>query len=198
MARRRRTAAEAKAEILAAAQDLLLKDGPDALRLELIARETGMTHPNILHHFGSMESLREALHRHVSLELRTDMLGLLEPDDDGQPDLAVGLREVFQRIADPDKGRLLAWVVAEGLDPWPPSTEYGMSGIADKLAMVIGIGEARRQDVNNVVFMAFMCMVGEAIAGASVRSRFRPESPVSSPDEFRDWMISGLGKLLRP
>ena len=197
MARRRRTADQAKLEILDAARELLLTDGPDGLRLELIAKQTGMTHPNILHHFGSMESLREALHRKVSLDLREGLLGVLTSESKDGSDLNTGLRKVFEEISNPEKGRLLAWVVAAGRDPWPASEDYGMSAIADLLGKSLGADEAQRDLVNRVVFMGFMCMVGEGIAGESVRSRFRPDAPIPPPTEFRDWMIGTLSGLLQ-
>ena len=72
-----------------------------------------------------------------------------------------------------------------------------MSVIAERLSDLLQLGEERRPDVNNVVFMAFLCMVGEAMVGDSVRRRFRPDSPVASREAFRNWLIPALGKLLR-
>ena len=53
--RRRLPADEAKTRILEAAQKRLTEGGPDAIRLQDLAADLGISHPAILHHFGSRE-----------------------------------------------------------------------------------------------------------------------------------------------
>mgnify|MGYP003784140717 CR=1 FL=1 len=55
--RRRLPADEARASILAAAERKLGQVGPERLRLTELAAELGVSHPAILHHFGSREEL---------------------------------------------------------------------------------------------------------------------------------------------
>src|SRR5437764_12938817 len=57
----RRSAAEARDLILEAAEKRLIEGGPEALRLQELARDLGISHPLILHHFGSREGLIGAL-----------------------------------------------------------------------------------------------------------------------------------------
>ncbi|MDO9127858.1 MAG: helix-turn-helix domain-containing protein, partial [Parvibaculum sp.] len=57
----RRTAEEARRLILDAAEERLAKQGPEGLRLQDIARDVGISHPAILHHFESREGLVRAL-----------------------------------------------------------------------------------------------------------------------------------------
>ena len=59
--RRRRSADEAKREALACARRLLIDKGPDGVTLQAVAREVGITHGNLIHHFGSAERLQAAL-----------------------------------------------------------------------------------------------------------------------------------------
>ena len=197
MARRRRTAEQAKEEILDAAQQLLLAEGPDGLRLESIAHRTGMTHPNILHHFGSMENLREALHQQVSRQLREDMLGVLSAPTGEELNLTTGIEKVFEGISNPEKGRLLAWAVSTGRDPWPDRGEFGMAQIAERVREALGIDPDQQDAVNTIVFMGFMCMVGEAVAGDAARARFGSDAALPKRDEFRAWLVMSLGRLLR-
>ena len=51
----RRTAEEARRLILDAAEKRLAQQGPEGLRLQDIARDIGISHPAILHHFESRE-----------------------------------------------------------------------------------------------------------------------------------------------
>jgi len=48
----RRTKEEAQRVILDAAEERLANGGPEALRLQDIAADVGISHPAILHHFG--------------------------------------------------------------------------------------------------------------------------------------------------
>ena len=59
--RRRRSAAETRDAILEAAERRLVDGGPEAIRLQEIAADAGISHPAILHHFGSREGLVEAM-----------------------------------------------------------------------------------------------------------------------------------------
>ena len=51
MPRRRRSPEEARAEILDAAEHLLIEEGLSALTLQRVASEVGISHPGVLHHF---------------------------------------------------------------------------------------------------------------------------------------------------
>src|ERR1700761_1952547 len=58
----RRSPEEARARILDAAEGIMAKGGgPASLRLQDVARLAGISHPTILHHFGSREGLVRAL-----------------------------------------------------------------------------------------------------------------------------------------
>src|SRR5262245_30830908 len=59
--RKRLTAEAARARILAAAERRLSEVGPEGLRLTELAAELGVSHPAILHHFGSREELVAAV-----------------------------------------------------------------------------------------------------------------------------------------
>src|SRR5258708_39165376 len=59
--RKRRTAEEARVAILDAAERRLVASGPAAIRLQEVAADVGVSHPTVLHHFGSREALVEAV-----------------------------------------------------------------------------------------------------------------------------------------
>jgi TetR/AcrR family transcriptional regulator, repressor for neighboring sulfatase len=76
--RRRRSADEARAEILAVAERQLAASGPAAIRLQAIADELGVTHPAILRHFRSREELLYTLLRHAGRRLRDALSAAVE------------------------------------------------------------------------------------------------------------------------
>ena len=59
----RRTASEAKSMILDAAEKRLREFGPAGIKLQELAADVGVSHPAILHHFGSRDDLVEAVDR---------------------------------------------------------------------------------------------------------------------------------------
>src|SRR5690606_21428412 len=66
----RRPAEEARRLILDAAEVRLAAQGPEGIRLQDIARDVGISHPAILHHFESREGLVRALIARTSKQLR--------------------------------------------------------------------------------------------------------------------------------
>ncbi len=82
----RRTPEDARELILDAAENSMGTEGPAALRLQDIAKEVGISHATVLHHFGSREGLVKALHLRALERLRGSLLGQMgnaDSADDG-------------------------------------------------------------------------------------------------------------------
>src|SRR5262245_25119917 len=73
-ARSRFSADEARSLIIAAAGKRLREVGPQGLRLEEIARDVGLSHPTVLHHFGSRDGLLAAVSAHELQSLERELL----------------------------------------------------------------------------------------------------------------------------
>ena len=83
MKRLRRTPEEARQLILDTAQVLIARNGPEGLRLQDIAAAAGISHPLILHHFGSRAGLVRALARRATAELRDRLITAINAPDYG-------------------------------------------------------------------------------------------------------------------
>jgi AcrR family transcriptional regulator len=70
VARRRRTAEEAIAEILAAAEELLTEGGTAAVQVRAVASRVGITDAAVNHHVGTREQLLLALLHHGGRRIR--------------------------------------------------------------------------------------------------------------------------------
>src|SRR5207302_7893203 len=79
--RLRRSPEEARRLILDTAQALIARAGPEGLRLQEIAAAAGISHPLILHHFGSREGLVRALTQEAAAELRDTLIASMESPD---------------------------------------------------------------------------------------------------------------------
>jgi AcrR family transcriptional regulator len=107
--RRRRTAEVARTETLAEARHLLLTDGPQAVTLKGVAAPLGMSHVNLIHHFGSAEGLHAALMESMVAELRN----ALNNRDYEIRDMASARRFidlVFDAFNEGGAGKLTAWI----------------------------------------------------------------------------------------
>ncbi len=179
--RRRRSPEEARSEILDAAEHLLVTEGLSALTLQRVAREVGISHPGVLHHFRSTDRLAQALHERVSRRIRSDFLALANPDD--SIDRPAAMRRAMDALADPKKGPLLAWLVASGRDPFPDASETGLSQLADSLARP----DSDLDEVRYKLMLIVLAMVGESLVGEAVRKRIGMED--TEPEKFRSWLL---------
>lgn len=182
MSRRRRSPEEARAEILDAAEHLLIHEGLGSLTLQRVAREVGISHPGVLHHFRSTERLAQALHERVSRRIRSDLLALAQPG--AAVDRIPALRQAMDALADPAKGRLLAWLVASGRDPFPDATESGLNQLAEGLARP----GADLVEVRYKLMLIVLSMIGESLVGEPVRERLGMDE--SDGERFRNWLLS--------
>ena len=175
MPRTRRSAAEARAAILDAAAKRLREGGPEAVRLQDVARDLGVSHPAILHHFGSRESLMKDLAAHVIEGLETELLrGLaLAANEESAQDV---LMRVFESLGDAGHARLLAWRALAGRtesEPPDPRDKTLLGALADLVharrcaaAAERGIAAPSREDSEFVVRLGAAALLGEGVAGA--------------------------------
>jgi len=107
--RRRLSAEQAQARILAAAERKLAEVGPEGLRLTELAAELGISHPAILHHFGSREELVGAVVAHAMTRFNERLTEAIAGQVEG------GREAIFDMIAEfyggAGNARLIAWLV---------------------------------------------------------------------------------------
>lgn len=107
----RRSAEEARRLILDAAEKQLATQGPEGIRLQDIARDVGISHPAILHHFESREGLVRALIARTSAQFRDKMLGALQDRNGHQLEAGELIESVFEALSDRGTARLLSWMM---------------------------------------------------------------------------------------
>ncbi len=78
--RKRRSAEEARLVILDAAQARLGQYGISGLNIVDVARDAGMSHATLIHHFGNTNDMRRALVHHMTDRLLRDMISVLRSD----------------------------------------------------------------------------------------------------------------------
>jgi AcrR family transcriptional regulator len=110
--RRRRTDPDAAREtVLDAAEALLRAEGPSALRLGEIAARAGLSHSNVLYHFGGMKNLEARLGRRIALRLAEELAEVHRSESGAELPSAAANSRLFEVLGQPENARLIAWML---------------------------------------------------------------------------------------
>lgn len=112
--RLRRTAEDARTAALDAAQSRLKSDGPAAMTLKAIAADIGVTHANLLHHFGSAAGLQDALMARMIQDAVTGVAAAVARLRGGEGSPRNLVDAAFDAFSEAGIGRLAAWLHATG------------------------------------------------------------------------------------
>ena len=190
----RRTPEEARRLILETAQALIAQTGPEGLRLHDIAAAAGISHPLILHHFGSRAGLVRALTQQAAAELKDRLVAAMT-----QPEYSPG--EGIDRVFETFRGGLaqrLAWLAIED----PVGGDGVSSAILHEIAEVLHArrlaaappGQAPlREDTVWLIHLVATVAFGDAIYGAQLRKSAGIADDEDGARRFRRW----LAELLR-
>jgi AcrR family transcriptional regulator len=200
--RRRRSATETRSAILDAAQRRLLDGGPDAIRLQEIAADAGISHPAILHHFGSREGLVEAMVLRGIAGLQAQFLegwpSAKEPDIEGV------LERFYEVASHRGMARMLAWLILSG-----QSYRTMKPGLLKPAAERMHAGRVRRAhrdgrrppELEDSLFAAthlFILVLGDSLFGASIRRAMGLGSGAESTRRFRVWLSKVIERMASP
>lgn len=177
--RRRLPSEQAKTGILDAAERQLVARGPDGIRLQDLARELKISHPAILHHFGSRAGLVRAVVARAVASLHQELLEVLSGDVDAQVATTL-LQRVFEILGERRHARTMAWLylAREGERAEAPL------GHGEQLRQLADIVHRRRaefrasrgkpppayEDTLFTVALASFALFGHAVAGPAVEA----------------------------
>ena len=193
--RTRRTAEEARRVILDAAERRLREGGPDAIRLQDIARDVGISHPTILHHFESRDGLTQALQMRAMDRLERELLAILETAP-ATEDTALGVMErIFATLGDAGHASLLAWRALQAKGPDESDVE---DRILKHLADLVhtrrmdyrnaeGTPLPSREDSEFVVRLTAAAMLGDGIFGSYFDTMMGHAEDAEWRERFRAW-----------
>ena len=183
MPRIRRTPEQARTTILDAAEKLLLEEGLSGLKLAKVAQVVGISHPGVLHHFGSADGLLTAIHQRISLNLRQSILDAIANPEADPGSNQIG--QILEKLGDHRTGQLLACLVAAGLDPFPPVEEKGMKQVIERVHASVENAGKSYEETEFAVQLALLAMIGDAILGKNVRTRMDVPNVDEATTKFR-------------
>ncbi len=168
--RRRRGPEEARREAVATARDLLIAGGPKAVTLKAVGARIGVTHANLIHHFGSAAGLQSALMGSMVRDLNDALAAAVTNlrSDEGAPRALVD--EVFEAVDVGGAGRLAAWIALSGdlehLEPVRAAVQDMVEAVYEKFAEA---GEEGRRRITRAILFMALTAFGDAVIGASLR-----------------------------
>lgn len=168
--RRRRTPDEARSEALAAARSLLLQAGPDAVTLSAVAKKIGVTHANLIHHFGSASDLQAALMGSMVDDLRDALdaaVARLRTDESAPREL---VDAVFDAFGEGGAGRLASWIVMTGDTSRLEPVRQAVLGVVDAVDEMSGHDpQLPRERIKAAVLFIALSAFGDALIGPPLR-----------------------------
>jgi TetR/AcrR family transcriptional regulator, repressor for neighboring sulfatase len=187
----RRSPEEARRLILDAAQEAIARTGPEGLRLHDIAAAAGVSHPLILHHFGSRAGLVRALTREAVVELADKLIATMtEPDHS----IEAQLDRVFDALRR-GLGQRLAWLAT--IDPEGDQSGHVMiqREIADRLhtrrlAAAPQGTTVVLEDSQFIVHLIAIAALGDAIYGVQFRRSAGLAEEPETDRRFRTWLAA--------
>ncbi|MHB1205037.1 MAG: TetR/AcrR family transcriptional regulator [Rhodospirillaceae bacterium] len=178
----RRSPEDAKRLILDAAEASMGADGPAGLRLQDVAKAAGVSHPTILHHFGSREGLVHALNARSLEELKTAVVGNMGPGPGG-------LRATFKAYRDGLAQRIV-WLMQSGAPP-----PAGGAGAFDAIVQALQAERVKHakpgskpdiEDTRMVAHLTAITAFGDALMGRRLRQAYAPKNKEAA-DRFEKW-----------
>ena len=191
----RRRPEDARALILDAADAIMAEGGgPAAMRLQDVAKKAGVSHPTILHHFGSREGLVRALNVRAFQRL-TAMAG---EAPDTVKDSHDGVARTFAAYRDGLAQRMV-WLMQSA--PAPVAANLGLFEDAVQRFHTVRQKFAKPgkapdiADSRAVVHLLTIAAFGDALIGARLRQAGAKEDAARAA--FEKWLSQLLDMFLR-
>ena len=165
---RRRRGAVARSEALDAARALLLAGGPSAVTLKGVGDRMGVSHANLIHHFGSAAGLQgELMDRMVRdlAEAIAEGLEGLTVADWGQGRLIDVAFDAFDRGG---ASQLAAWMALARETQRAESFAGVVRDLADRIARLAGDDDAAREKARRVVLTVTYLAFADGLIGPTL------------------------------
>ena len=196
--RTRRNADDAKRVILNAAEARLARSGPGGLRLQDIASDIGLSHPVILHHFGSREGLLNALNARTINQLKSAMQAVLDQATSPRRELIDQVLDNVFTAFDSGLAQRVAWLGPDADNP-PGSMNRALSDIIDLIhggrlvyAERVGGILPDPEDSRMLAFMVTTIAMGNAIFGAQLLGATSAASHAAQIKQFKAWLARNI------
>jgi AcrR family transcriptional regulator len=185
-------------DILDAAEKRLVSAGPSGIRLQEVARDVGMSHPTVLHHFGSREGLVQAVMKRALGRIHERLLEAGRSSTAGEGQIAAMLDAVFEALSE-GHGRVLMWLALEGLPI--EQAKVSLTDVVDALhemrkSRASRAGPISRDDTAQAVVLAALALIGMTVLGPRLLEHTGLSGDAAGGARFRRWLAQLLAAHL--
>ena len=168
--RRRRSATEAREEALVSARKLLLKHGPAGVTLMAVADDLGMTHGNLIHHFGSADELQSALMVAMVHDLTSVIAKAVGKVKSDEASSRVLVDAVFDAFDQGGAGMLAAWIALSQRQMHLEPIRDAVGELVDAIDKKSGTAAGDRpRRIQSAILIMVLCAFGDAVIGPQLR-----------------------------
>ena len=187
----RRTAEDAQSAILDAASKRMSAVGPGGLRLQDVAADVGVSHPTILHHFGSREGLVAAVvHRSVDA-LHASLVEEIGKGRRGEKPVLEMLEAAARVLGPMGHARVVAWLSLAGEIPDTRGSENieRIARAAHELRQHLHREDTPPyEDMYFVIILSALALFGDVIVGPMLHPPEDERARERRSKRFRAWL----------
>jgi len=187
----RRTPEEARRLILDAAEASMAAKGPAGIRLQAVARAAGVSHSNVLHHFGSRAGLIEALNRRTVEDLKSVLFEVMRAAHSSTEDIIGPAFAVYRN----GLAQRTLWVLQaparRGAQTLPVFEEFVEALQARLLGSASPRANVDKDHIRAMVHLTTIAAFGDALIGARLRRCSSAEEPAARR-RFEKWFATLL------
>jgi AcrR family transcriptional regulator len=191
---RRRLDAEAARElILDATEKRLAVVGPSGIRLQEVAKDAGVSHPTVLHHFGSREHLVKAVVTRCVHAIHTSLVEAIQRSSGDEEQLEAIIENVATALE--SHGRVILWLALEGYDI--DGAEVRLSDVVDATHALRLTDEKHprkrtekptREDTARTVVLAALTLVSSSVLAPTLLRNAGLSGDARGVAQFRRWL----------
>ena len=180
--------------ILDAAEACMTAEGMAGLRLQDVARAAGVSHPTILHHFGSREGLVRALNQRSLEALRNSVIARLDSAQSGDD----SIKQTFAAYRDGVAQRIL-WLIQSAAPEVPGGLKFfdeivqALHALRLKFAAPGTVPDI--EDTRAVIHLTTIAAFGDAVIGPRLRQE-NGEKEKAARERFESWFAQLLDMYL--
>jgi AcrR family transcriptional regulator len=189
--RRRLDAETARALILDATEKRLVVVGPAGIRLQEVAADAGVSHPTVLHHFGSREQLVAAVIARSLQAINTALVEAIRASSGDEKQLEEMIENVAVAMERSGHGRVILWLTLEGhrID----GAKVRLIDVVEathalRLARSTAIERPTREDTARTVVLAALALISSSVLGPSLLENAGLGAGARVDKEFRRWI----------
>lgn len=189
--RRRLDAETSRGTILDAAEAQLVDVGPGGLRLQDVAEAAGVSHPTVLHHFGSREGLVQAVVARSLHRINADLVGAIAASSGDEEQLQAMVARTGETL-DRGHARVVLWLALAGHEV--DGAGVGLSEVVDathafRLSRTPeGTTPPTREDTARTVVLATLALVAGSVLGPTLLENAGLSGGPRGAQGFRRWL----------